>query len=65
MPTSGRELRLERLTADVTVIAVAARMGLSRQAVWAMERSAVVNPDRAALYRRALGELIEASRSAA
>ena len=65
MPIPGRDLRRERLLADVTVVAVAARMGLSRQALWAMERAAVVAPERAAQYRRALQELIEASRSAA
>jgi hypothetical protein len=59
MPITGRDLRVERVTADVTVVAVAARMGLSRQALWALERSAVVKPERAAQYRQALKDVIE------
>jgi hypothetical protein len=33
MPITGRDLRVERRLADVTVVDVAARMGLSRQAL--------------------------------
>lgn len=65
MPTSGRELRLERVTADVTVTALAARMGLSRQSVWVIERQAVVSPTRAEQYRASLRAVIEAARDAA
>ena len=65
MPTSGRELRLERVTADVTVTALAERIGLSRQSVWVIERSATVTTERAAQYRAALRDAIEAARSAA
>lgn len=61
MPITGRDLRIERVTADVTVVAIAARMGLSRQALWALERSAVVRPERAAQYRKALRDVIETS----
>ena len=65
MPTSGRELRLTRVTADVTVTALAAQMGLSRQSVWVIERQAVVSPTRVAQYQDALRAVIEAARSAA
>lgn len=59
MHISGRELRLERLAADVTVVAIAARMGLSRQTLWALERAAEVKSDRARLYRQALRDVTE------
>lgn len=61
MQTTGRELRLQRVTNEVTVVAIAARMGLSRQALWALERSAVVKPERAAQYRQALRDVMESS----
>lgn len=61
MKTTGRELRIQRVTADVTVVAIAARMGLSRQAIWATERAAVVAADRADRYRAALRDVIETS----
>lgn len=59
MQTTGRELRIERVTSDVTLTAIAARMKLSRQALWALERSAVVRPDRAQQYREALRDVKE------
>lgn len=60
MPVTGPELRRERLTADVKVTAVAARMGLSRQAVHAIERSAEPNPDQVAAFREAVdGEVAD------
>ena len=61
MPITGRDLRVERRLADVTVVDVAARMGLSRQALWALERSAVVKAERAVAYREALRAVIETS----
>ena len=63
--TSGRDLRIERATADVTVKALGARMGLSRQALWALERRDVVSTERAAQYREALRDIIATSESAA
>jgi transcriptional regulator with XRE-family HTH domain len=54
MPTSGTDLKVERVRARVTLVSLAARMGLSRQAVWGMERSAVVTGERAQAYRAAL-----------
>jgi predicted DNA-binding protein (UPF0251 family) len=65
MPVTGRDLRVERRLADVTVVDVAARMGLSRQALWALERSAIVKVERAAQYRDALRGVIEASGASA
>lgn len=59
MPTTGKQLRRLRRSKDVTVVGVAARMGLSRQAVWGIERAAEVSPDRAEQYRRAVADAIE------
>jgi transcriptional regulator with XRE-family HTH domain len=59
--TTGRELRTERRLAEITVTDVAARMGLSRQAVSTLEQRAVVNPERVEQYRAALRDAIEAS----
>lgn len=63
--TTGRELRTERRLAEITVTDVAARMGLSRQAVSVLEQRAEVSTERAVQYREALREAIEAARSAA
>jgi hypothetical protein len=65
MPTSGRDLRIERLMAEVTIVALAARMGLSRQALWVIERQATVDPGRAAQYRSALQDVITTPKIAA
>jgi transcriptional regulator with XRE-family HTH domain len=54
MPTTGHDLRVERVRANLTIKAVAARMGLSRQAIWALERSAAVAAERIQAYRKAL-----------
>lgn len=61
MPITGLDLRAERRAADITVIDIAARMRLSRQAVHAMERSAIVTVERVDLYRSALRDAIMAS----
>lgn len=61
MQTTGRELRIERVTADVTATDLAARMGLSRQSLWVLEKSAVVSGERAEQYRRALNDAMKAS----
>lgn len=58
---TGRELRLERLTQEVSVVSLAARMGLSRQTIWMLERRLEVPADRAAAYRAALDAVKEAS----
>ena len=54
MTTHGMDLKVERVRANVTVTALAAQIGLSRQAVWGIERSAIVNAERTAKYRAAL-----------
>lgn len=54
MQTTGTDLKVERVKANLTIQEVAARMGVSRQTVWGIERSAVVSPERAGQYRAAL-----------
>lgn len=54
MQTSGNDLKVERVRANLTVQDLAARMGVVRQTVWSIEKSAHVKPDRAAEYRAAL-----------
>jgi transcriptional regulator with XRE-family HTH domain len=61
MPITGLDLRAERRAADITVVDIAARMGLSRQAVHALERSAVLTIERVERYRAALRDAIVAS----
>ena len=61
MPITGPDLRAERRAADVTVKQIAARMGLSRQTVHAIEARAVLTITQVAQYRRALADAIEAS----
>lgn len=62
MPTTGPDLRSERRAADITVVEIAARMGLARQSVHTIERSATVTVERAVQYRQALADAIVASR---
>lgn len=54
MQTSGTDLKVERVKANLTILEIASRMGVSRQTVWGIERSAHVSPERAAKYREAL-----------
>lgn len=54
MTTSGTDLKVERVRANVTIIDLAARMGLSRQTLWGLERAARVAPERVTQYREAL-----------
>lgn len=55
MPVTGPVLRDERKDAKVvTVTAVAARMGLSRQAVHRLEGAATVADEQATAYREAV-----------
>lgn len=66
MPTTtGPDLRAERRAAEVTTVDVAARMGVSRQTLWSLERAAIVPADRVAQYRQALQDAIVASQEAA
>ncbi len=63
MPTTtGPDLRVERRAAEVTTVDLASRMGVSRQTLWALERSAIVTADRAQQYRAALADAIETSK---
>ncbi len=63
MPTTtGPNLRAERRRAEITTVAIAARMGISRQTLWALERAAIVTGERAAQYRQALADAIETSK---
>lgn len=60
MPTRGPTLRRERRLADVSATAVAAAMHISRQTLWAIERSVDVTPERVAAYREAVKTLADA-----
>lgn len=64
MPITGLDLRAERRRADITVTDIAARMGVSRQTVHVLEKSAVIKVEREAQYRRALSAAIQAARDA-
>lgn len=64
MPTSGKTLRTERRRYEITATDLAARMGLSRQTVWVIERSGVVDPTRVEQYRGALASLRDATETA-
>jgi transcriptional regulator with XRE-family HTH domain len=63
MPITGLDLRAERRAADITVVEIAARMGLSRQAVHNLERSVVITVERAEAYRTALRDATVASKA--
>jgi transcriptional regulator with XRE-family HTH domain len=63
MPTTGRDLRAERRAADITVVDIAARMGLSRQAVHTIERSLELSVERVEAYRVALRDATVAAQA--
>lgn len=65
MPYTGPDLRADRRAAEITVVDIAARMGLSRQAVHVLEGSAVVKTDRALAYLAALRDAKTAARDVA
>jgi transcriptional regulator with XRE-family HTH domain len=58
---TGPDLRRERRAADLTVTAVASRMGLSRQSVHNIERAAHPATERIEQYRQALSSLRDGS----
>lgn len=62
MPITGPQLRADRRAADITVVDIAARMGLSRQSVHFLEKSATLTVEQVAKYRSALADAIVASR---
>ena len=61
MPTAGPTLRRERRLAEVTTVALAAAMGISRATLYTLERSAVVEPERAKQYRNAVKAVRDAT----
>lgn len=65
MPTTGPQLRKERRAAEITVAAMSARMGKSRQTIHGWERAASVPPEFAAAYRVALSALRDAKEASA
>lgn len=64
MQISGNDLKVERVKADVSIKDLAARMGLSRQSLWGIERAARVAPYRVTQYREALLTFAEVMPSA-
>lgn len=54
MPISGTDLKVERIKAKVKMIDLAARMGVSRQTLWGIERAGHIDKDQAKSYRDAL-----------
>lgn len=54
MTTSGNDLKVERVRARVKQGDLAARMGVSRQTLWTIERAAVVDAEQVMRYLRAL-----------
>ena len=65
MPTRGPSLRRERRNAEVTTVALAKQLGISRQTLWSLENAAEVTPERASEYREAVKTLSDAKGKAA
>lgn len=63
MPITGLDLRAKRRAANITVVDIAARMGLSRQTIHTLERSAVITIEQADGYLAALRDATEASKA--
>jgi transcriptional regulator with XRE-family HTH domain len=55
--TTGHQLRVERVAANLSVNAVCAAMKTSRTTLWAIERAAIVRPHHVKAYRDALARL--------
>jgi DNA-binding XRE family transcriptional regulator len=62
--TTGLDLKLERVRARLTVTAVAAQMGLSRQSVHGIERAADPGPERVRQHRAAVAAMHDATETA-
>lgn len=60
-PTTGHQLRVERVAARITVNAIYKAMKVSRTTVWSIERQAIVREDQVALYRDAIARLTKAA----
>lgn len=54
MATTGKELKLERVAADVKAGDLAARMEVARSTLWIIEKSANPDPEQVTAYRAAL-----------
>ncbi len=70
MPTSGLDLKLERVRAGLTLTELSEHLKrtgrpLSRQSLSVIEARAVVDPKRAALYLTALREVVDAKEAPA
>lgn len=61
MPTAGPTLRRERRRDEITTVALAAQMGISRATLYTLERAAIVEPERVAQYRSSLKALRDAT----
>lgn len=65
MPTTGWDLTVARVRANLTKTAVAVRLRergvrASRQTLWSHERAAAVDPDYAREYLAAVADLVDA-----
>lgn len=54
MPTTGLDLKVKRVRANVKLLDLAERMNVSRQTLWGIERAGTVDPERVAQYLSAL-----------
>lgn len=64
MTHAGIDLKVERVRARVRVTELSLKMGLSRQAIHATERAAIVSADRAAAYLAAVAEVAASKETA-
>lgn len=60
-PTTGHQLRVERVAARITVNAITKAMAVSRSTIWSIERQAIVREDQAQAYRDAIARLTKAA----
>lgn len=56
-PTTGHQLRVERVAARVSVNAISAEMKVSRTTIWSIERQAIVREDHVIAFREAIARL--------
>lgn len=61
MPTTGMDLTLARVRAKLSKTAVAKQLGTTRATLWSWEKSAEVDPAKAAAYLRAVADLRDAN----
>lgn len=65
MVTTGNDLKVERVKAKVKMKDLAARMRISRQTLWGIERAGDVDKDQAKVYRDALETFADVSEAVA